>query len=543
MPTINGKRVLANSPEALSQTNALGGINKVSNKEASGSVTPGTTGTGVSQIQPSISANELINPPTKVNPPVPTLNTNTGANTANLVNNVATNNQQLIASQSAGALKAKELANLLGTQTFDAAGQRTQLNEQYGLPANLSRLTDIQTQLTKANTASDVQKTQIEGAAGQTMGQAQREVTQQDRENAVRTAGLAAEAAVLQGSIETASTLINSAMTDYYADRQANNKNMIDQLNYFSGIADKETAQLLQKEQRSYEEDQANIKDVKDSVSMALETGSATGEQIRLLTDPKASDIDRMKVAQEIIASSSAEDRGLKLQQIRQSLAASSLSAKKNRLELCQSGDNSYCSEFNIDPNALTQAQIDERVNNQNQSIGLQLNMERLQGVINNDLGLQLSSGSLQSPFISGALGGPLAGTQQGTAGDLLGFTPVVGNIMNYNRAKQAKEQFLGDVEYLLSNRVFEKVAEIKADGYAGAISNTELELMANASSVLSSLAIKDGDTIIGFRGGEGNLKKELGLYMDIYKRANDALNIKALQPSTQNDIISAYNE
>lgn len=45
MPTINGQRVLANSPQAIAAQNARGGIDKVSNRERMGDVAGGTTGT------------------------------------------------------------------------------------------------------------------------------------------------------------------------------------------------------------------------------------------------------------------------------------------------------------------------------------------------------------------------------------------------------------------------------------------------------------------------------------------------------------------
>jgi len=106
----------------------------------------------------------------------------------------------------------------------------------------------------------------------------------------------------LQGNIETASTLINNAMTDYYSDRTLKNQNMIQQLEYFSGIADGETKQLLQKEQRGYEEDQAQIKYVKDSVNAALAAGASPAE-INQLVSPDLSEADKLALAQKIVGS------------------------------------------------------------------------------------------------------------------------------------------------------------------------------------------------------------------------------------------------
>jgi hypothetical protein len=117
----------------------------------------------------------------------------------------------------------------------------------------------------------------------------------------VRTAGLAAEASVLQGNIETASTIINQAMTDYYSDRQLENQNMINQLNYFSGIADEQTKQLLDQEARKYEEDQTNIKRAQSMVDGAVSSGYLSGKELQdvlAITDPAA----QTEMAQIIIA-------------------------------------------------------------------------------------------------------------------------------------------------------------------------------------------------------------------------------------------------
>jgi len=252
-------------------------------------------------LEPIVSASEISTPPAKVNPPVPATTTNDGSRLNGLIGTTATNLGGFITSESENAQKRDELASLLGTQVASGADERAQLGEQYGLPANMQRLTDIQTQLAQRNTASQVTQAKIQGAAGQTLAQGQREVTQEQKEAAIRDAGLAAEANVLQGSIETASTIINQAMTDYYADRQLNNQNMIQQLEYYSGLADQETAQLLQKEQRAYEEDQTSIKRAQSIVDSGVASGYLAGTELQdvlAVTDPTA----QAEKAQMIIA-------------------------------------------------------------------------------------------------------------------------------------------------------------------------------------------------------------------------------------------------
>jgi len=471
-----------------------------------------------------VDATQLSQPVSRVTVPEP-LPTPEATGSQGVVSNVLGS----IRSQSENARKLEESNQLLGSfadksSAFDM--QDEQLKKFGVTPEKLARLEDIGLQLSDRNTESKITQSRIQGAAGQTAGQAGREVSQEQREESIRSMGLAAEASVLQGNIETGRSLARDAVTMALADRDFKYQNLIRQNNQLSKQVDDETSQLLMAENRRYTEERENINRVKDAVDSAVSTGAATSSQMAQLTDPNISDVDRMKVAQEVIANSASVDRNLKLAEIGASLSSARLSAKKERLGLCQAGDASMCSEFNIDPNALTEEEIEERVNNHQQSLSLQGDMDRLQGVIDNDAGLQMSAGAIKSPLVSSILN-------------------PMGGVLSYPAKKEVKEQFLGDVEYLLNNRIFEKVAEIKAGGYSGAISNVELNAMANASSVLNSLAIKDPDTgtIIGFRGGEENLRKELNYYMDIYTRANDALNTKALQTSQKSDIIKAYDE
>jgi hypothetical protein len=91
-------------------------------------------------------------------------------------------------------------------------------------------------------------------------------------------------------------------MSDYYSDRQLKNQNMIQQLDYYSGIADEQTAQLLEKEKRTYEEDQKKVDRVLSSVDTAMVSGVATAEEIKKISDPTVSDDVRLALSQTIIA-------------------------------------------------------------------------------------------------------------------------------------------------------------------------------------------------------------------------------------------------
>ncbi len=263
-------------------------------------------------ILPSVSASDLISPTTRVTPPAPQLNTNDGSRTNALVAATASNTENFITAQSDEARKQRELAGLLGDQTFTGAAERERLNQEMGLPTNLARLTDIQTQLAERNTQSELNKARaVSGGAGAV--QAERALTLEDRQAAIRNAGLAAEANILQGNIQTASTLINQAMSDYYSDRQLRNQNLITQLEFYSGIVDDQTQQLLDREKRAYEEDQARVQRVIQNVDAAISTGAATPEEIQKLTNPNVSDNERLALSQLIQAKGARQERDVNM--------------------------------------------------------------------------------------------------------------------------------------------------------------------------------------------------------------------------------------
>lgn len=273
-------------------------------------------------VQPSVSANDLANPVPPVNPPIATPPEPSGR-VGSLIGNVTRDTQGFITNQSAEAQKARELAGLLGQDTGSAADFRTQQNEQYGIPENLKQLQDIQLQLADRSTETKVQNTRIGAAPGQTLNQAGREITQNDREAAIRDAGLAARASVLQGNIETASTLVSQAVQDFTADRSFKNQQMIQQLSYFQGLADEQTGQLLEQEKRKYEEDQANIERMQDAVDAAMASGAATEADIAQLTNPKLTDEERLAIAQGVVSRGAGELRNLSMEAQRASIAQS----------------------------------------------------------------------------------------------------------------------------------------------------------------------------------------------------------------------------
>lgn len=279
-----------------------------------------------------VSANNLVNPPKaqELTPPAIATQPRTGT-----VDAVSRNLEGLITAQTQEAsdlrTKRQELADIGSLGTLGEF-RESQLSE-FGVPENFQRLQDIQLQLADVDEASALQKVEI-ASGGQGAVQGQRSLTQEDRENAVRRSGLAAQASVIQGNIDTATSLVNDAVATTFQDRQLQNQNVIAQINDLSGTVDDQTQQLLDQEKVAREADEARIQEVKDAVSGAMNSGAATPQEVAQLTDINASDEDRLALAQGITARGATEERDLGLRIDRATARSAEASAALSEQEL-----------------------------------------------------------------------------------------------------------------------------------------------------------------------------------------------------------------
>ena len=215
-----------------------------------------------------------------------------------------------------------------GGQSMQA--QRTQLNDQFNIPANQTRLQDIQTQLAGLSTQSLDTQVNIASEAGATGATSQRAMSAEQSKNNVRSFGLAAEASILQGNIESARTFVNDAMTTIYQDQQITRQNLIDQNNALSNILDPQRAEILMQDNRKYEEEIAATQRVQGAVDAAMQSGAATADDVKILTDPTLTDEDRLAAAQGIVSRGQTEMRNLDMEQSRASINASNASARSS---------------------------------------------------------------------------------------------------------------------------------------------------------------------------------------------------------------------
>lgn len=273
-------------------------------------------------VQPTVSAKTLANPTKPVTVPEP-LKPSIPRDTLTVARNVARDTQGFISAQSEEAKQLKELqatyGALNGQETLADIFRNTQAS--YGVtPESFKTLEDINLQLADMEGASEINKVRI--SSGNSEAQAQREITQEDRELAVRSATLSARAAVIEGKIETATKLAKDAVDIAYQDRTLQATNMLNQINMVQKQVDAQTSQLLEEDKRQYEAELATIKEIKDAVGAAMLNGASQSE-VAQLTDPKLDDASKLALAQSITARGANQLRNLEIAQKQAAIASS----------------------------------------------------------------------------------------------------------------------------------------------------------------------------------------------------------------------------
>ena len=469
-----------------------------------------------SALQPTISANDLATPVQPVNPPMetpPEPNNRVGS----LIGNVTRDTQGFITNQSEEAQRAREIAGEMASLSGQGSGDvRSTLNEQFQIPQNLQELRDIQLQLADRGTETNIQNTRI--GQGNSIAQGNREITQNQRESAIRDAGLAARASVLQGNIETASTLVSQAVQDFNADRTFKNNQMINQLNYFQGLADEQTGQLLEQEKRKYQEDQRQITRAESAVDAAVSSGYATPDQmdkmLKLSADPAA----QGDYARGIVAQGAIDQRLLDNMAQRSSIAASATARRKNLVELGMLGDPTAIAELGFDPGAEVRAAAEaenEQVRAQ-ERIAADKEVARLDGVLEditeilgNTTGLESSTGQFRNATITGLT--PFVGNN---------LTEISGGLPGMTSARQDKDDWLAQVGNILTEQGFESLIDINERVRLTPITQMEVNLAFQAASSLQTAAIykgsvEEGDRkLVGFAMSEDKVREA---FADMY--------------------------
>lgn len=225
-----------------------------------------------------------------------------------------------------------------------------------GTPDAMRDLRNVQQQLAGLNESFDL--TNVGITEGSSIGQAQREVTQNERERAVRTASLAAKSQLLQGNIEQAQSIARDTVNFAFQDRQLELQTIRDQLDAVSGIVSSQEQQMIDQRKRELDAAEDALVDVKNNVSAAIVSGVASPEEVSVLTDPQIQDEDKMAIAQAIQARAAQEQLQLEQANIRSQISSRNADIELSRMRLQQQMASGGNPAGTLDKKPQTSAQL-----------------------------------------------------------------------------------------------------------------------------------------------------------------------------------------
>ena len=483
----------------------------------------------------SVPASSLAAPVSRVNVPAPVENIVQPARGIDAVrDNLTFDIQEFRTNQAQERENFQQLQALGGGESF--IDTRTRLTQESGMVANQTRLQDIQTQLAGLSAQSEGVQVDILNRPGATRRGNQLAMSAEQAKNNVRSFGLAAEASILQGNIESARTFVNDAMTTIYQDRQLGRQNLIDQNNALSNILDPQRAEILMQDNRRYEEEIAATQRVQSAVDLAMQSG-ATADDVKRMTDPTLTDEDRLATAQGIVSRGETEMRNLEIEQITAQINSS------NRANQGSTGTlSTQVIQLEDGSKALVNSQTGEVIKNfgntntstdnlqkyNTEKAVLDQNIKRVDEILSNTLGVSASTGALQQDRFGGLLTGSIDAELTGAA-NLFRFVPGIGNILGSNATVTQKGDVLAATSFIVNNATFDKLTALKADGATfGSLSDPERVAIGKAASDLAASAItNETGEITGFRGSQEAFERNMGLVLQGYQAAEEQLTIE----------------
>lgn len=458
-----------------------------------------------------------------------------------------------LATQQRGLLQ--QAREFITGRTTDSAGRLAQLQEEGGVPAlqeriaaSNERVAQLQGELMKA-------RPQIETEAGQTRIGAEARLAPVERNLRAEIASEALVQSALVGNLEAVQGNIDKILELEFQDEQAQLNDMMlsiqlvgEEINTLEPKLQEEANQrlaqfqfALQERASALQEAQTNKAGVLQILSQAAQNGAPesvlnaiksaqTPEQALALTGGYMSDpLDR-------------QYKSLQIQKMRSELSGTTGGAidwgdRAAILKLAEAGDPLAVAALGYNPQD-TPEKRQAKITAQENAIK---ELEKINALVGNRFGIKSSAGAVQSPLLTSMFGGLTGGAVAGATAGTVAF-PALGTIAGgagggllglgagtvsglYSRS--AKQDFLGEIQYLLSGDSFEKFRELKASGVTfGPTSNAEWQKVDSAANQLSAIAIKDKDgNITGFRGSEDKLQELLTEYQQKAQKFVDSLN------------------
>lgn len=419
-------------------------------------------------------------------------------------------------------------------------GLSLQAEQETGVAGFERDLIDINDQMRREEMSRRRAVERIQSEGGGLKTGAQSEISNINRESYAKQADLAIVQLAAQGKYDSAKAIADRKAKALFEEQE----NRIEARKFFyqenKDLFTKSEQRLFDVQfsnyQRKLDNERADYETLQNVKLKALQMAQTNGAPASVL-----SSIQGAQTPEEVLQVGGqwgAVDM-LDRERIRSTMANQALDRKIKLLELALGGDKNAIDELGYDPRN-TELTTEELQNNADAYRQNQQDINRVNEMMSNDRGLQAVSGGFRMPKTSGFFTGA---TPSWTSP--LASAPLVGNIMGALESRDAAASFISDVNYIAKNLTLNKFLELKAQGATfGAMSEAEWRIIGDAADEISSMAVYDGDKIVGFSVPEGEVRQQLLTIQEQYKIVNDRLNQKAgLSTSDAKEIDNIMNE
>lgn len=297
------------------------------------------------------------------------------------------------------------------------------------------------------------------------------------------------------------------------------------------------------------------IAEAKGLVSMAVQSGYASPEDITRMNELSGNPEAQREMAQGIVAKGAARDRQLRESQLNTSLNSSRMGARKAAIELCLAGDTQTCNEIGFTP--PSGMSTEEAIAFDLQRVKVDTMLDAAKNLNSFGIGKTLSIGPKKTLIAGLGMtgGGVLAGAGLGAAGGSVvpGIGTLVGGAIgglaggftgakNTYSAVVEREKFIAELEYLITSSGFEELIALKGRGATfGALTERERDTIFQSANQLNASYDFEGRRVRGdIESFERNLKTFQELLVTNLERS--ATN-STLSPTDQAFINSLYTQ
>ena len=362
--------------------------------------------------------------------------------------------------------------------------------------------------------------------------------TAQQRDLAVRKRFAVADLLVAQGDFQAAQAEVNQAVNDEFADRENAVQAQQVRIDYLSGLADRNQIKLtnaqnirLQERQRLINEESAKVAEEKadrrytQNLAIQATQSGAPEDMARKMGESSVEEaiaIGAKYFGAEFArkADQQAYENGIttRTMQIREAEYAAKV--RSDLLVRATAGDQAAIEQLGYDPTDLPNT-FEEQQTFENEKIRIEGDLNRIQGALDNQVGIDASSGLVRGKLsIVGAalrIGGDVDERGLPTS---LAFGPA-----NAARVATKRNAFMSDARYIANNLTLNMVGELGERGIKlNPIANQELKLMGQASKAF----VADGEWVdgelIGFTVSADKVTEDLTSVLEHFQRALDAV-------------------